>query len=103
MPWLPNTPRKRKLLALRKEHEVRERGYTFEVNMGSDYTAPELAFLKRIEEFKQRRRRMCPTWCECFAVLLSLGYTLTGKPGPLPEAQGPRCDRKNSTRRDGMT
>lgn len=39
-----------------------------------DYTPQEVEFMNAMEAYKQRSRRMFPTWSEALEVLVSLGY-----------------------------
>jgi hypothetical protein len=49
-----------------------------------NYSPAELEFLKAIEEYKRRNRRLFPTWSEALEVLLSLGYRQVEKPVAIP-------------------
>lgn len=49
-----------------------------------DYTAQELQFMTRLDQYKRSEGRPFPTCSEVLAVLLSLGYRQVAEPGPIP-------------------
>lgn len=59
-------------------------GSTAAVNLGSDYTADELEFLRAMEAYRQVNRRPFPSFTEVLAVAKSLGYRRVEPAGPLP-------------------
>jgi hypothetical protein len=54
------------------------------VNVGANFDAAQVEFLKAIDEYKRLSRRPFPTWCEVLAVVQALGYRKVAEPQPLP-------------------
>lgn len=49
-----------------------------------NYSAEEVEFLRALEQYRSRNRRVVTTAREMLAVFLSLGYRKVAQPGPLP-------------------
>lgn len=68
------------------------------VNVGSEYTPEEFAFMKAMERYQRENHRPFPTYTEILAVLLSLGYRQTAqRPGQCDSGSCdtvPGCSRK---------
>lgn len=56
-------------------------------NLGSDYTAEEVDFLRAISDYKQANQRPFPTWKEVLAITHALGYRRVAVPVPLPRVR----------------
>ena len=50
-----------------------------EINLGSDYTEPELEFMLAMDRYKRSHQRPYPSWREVLRVLHALGYRQVAK------------------------